>query len=338
VTHHNSNNPADSSVYVACVPHVPLTKIQENWPVEANRAFWESYQACVDELRAFNPDLVIIFGGNHMDGIHLKLMPQFVVAHVAHALEDCGGWPGPLDVPFDLATQLTAALVEQDFDIASSHAMEVDHGFSNPLHYFLGELDARPVIPIHVNTISDPRPTLRRCRQLGEAVGRFARNLNKRVAILGTGGLSHQTDFIFPQYHNAPNGDVRDYLVFGGEKGSITREKWRNDVVVGMDKLSHDIVDGLFRAPWINESWDKAFLDVLCSTDLTQFDAWTDQQVLDAAGYGGSEVRLWIAAAAAATAFDETIRLRQDFYSGDTTLAVGVGVVHGQSGRVSAAR
>lgn len=321
----NNNKP---SVYLACVPHVPLTKIQEEWPVKANEDFWRSYKARIEELQAFDPELVVIFGGNHLDGIHLKLMPQFIVAHAAVAIDDCGGWPGPLDVPLDIATALTAELVDKDFDMASSHAMEVDHGFSNPLHYFLGDLAAKPVLPIHINTISDPRPTLRRCRQLGEAVGRFARSLNKRVAFLGTGGLSHQTDFVFPQYHNAPNEDVRDYLVYGGEKGPITRESWRNGVIVGMDKLSHDIVDGGFRAPWINEGWDRKFLNLLSSGDLKGFDSWTDQDVLDAAGYGGSEVRLWIAAAAAAKAFDESIELHQDFYSGETTFAVGAGVVH----------
>ena len=263
-----------------------------------------------------------------MDGIHLKLMPQFVVAHAAEALEDCGGWPGPLDVPMDIATALTEHLTDRQFDMATSYAMEVDHGFSNPLHYFMGELNAIPVLPIHINTIADPRPTIKRCRMLGAEIGRFARSLNKRVAFLGTGGLSHQTDFVFPQYHTAPSIDVRDYLVYGGERGSITREKWRNDVVVGMDKLSHDLVEGTFRAPWINEAWDKQFLDVLASGNLEAFDEWTDAEILDAAGYGGSEVRLWIAAAAATQACDERTAFEVDFYSADTTFAVGAAIVH----------
>jgi 2,3-dihydroxyphenylpropionate 1,2-dioxygenase len=336
VENHNSNNSNGSSAYLACVPHVPLTKIQEDWPVDANSGFWRSYQERVKELKEFDPDLVIIFGGNHLDGIHLKLMPQFIVAHAAEAIDDCGGWPGRLNVPLDIAAALTADLVDNDFDVASSHAMEVDHGFSNPLHYFLGELDSKPVLPIHINTISDPRPTLRRCRLLGEAIGRFARKLNKRIAFFGTGGLSHQTNFVFPQYHNAPSEEVRDYLVYGGEKGEITREKWRNDIIVGMDKLSHDIVDGGFRAPWINEEWDRKFLDTLTGGDLAAFDRWTDQEVLDAAGYGGSEVRLWIAAAAAAAACNDEIELLQDFYSGETTFAVGAGVVHSKQTNVAA--
>jgi len=327
----NNNNVTrnnTSSGFLACVPHVPLTKIQESLGVKANEEFWSSYEKRVEEFKAFDPELVIIFGGNHMDGIHLKLMPQFVVIHAAEALDDCGGWPGPLDVPMDVATALTEHLNEREFDITTSYAMEVDHGFSNPLHYFMGELNARPVLPININTIADPRPTLRRCRLLGEEIGRFAKTLNKRIAFLGTGGLSHQTDFVFPQYHTAPNLEVRDYLVHGGDKGPITREKWRNDVVVGMDKLSRDLVEGTFQAPWINEEWDKKFLSTLASGNLAEFDTWADTEVLDAAGYGGSEVRLWIAAAAAAQACDERSDFKVDFYSSETTFAVGAGIVH----------
>ncbi|MNN75565.1 2,3-dihydroxyphenylpropionate/2,3-dihydroxicinnamic acid 1,2-dioxygenase [compost metagenome] len=95
-----------------------------------------------------------------------------------------------------------------------------------------------------------------------------------------------------------------------------------------MDKLSRDLVEGTFQAPWINEEWDKKFLSTLASGNLAEFDTWTDTEVLDAAGYGGSEVRLWIAAAAAAQACDERSDFKVDFYSSETTFAVGAGIVH----------
>lgn len=97
-----------------------------------------------------------------------------------------------------------------------------------------------------------------------------------------------------------------------------------------MDQLSGKLVRGEFVAPWINKEWDQKFLNVLASGELEEFDSWTDDEVLGAAGYGGSEVRLWIAAAAAAQAYDQHAEFTVDYYSGDTTLAVGVGVVHGR--------
>ncbi|MFP3566245.1 hypothetical protein [Paraburkholderia sp. SIMBA_030] len=319
------NNVQSGRGYLACVPHVPLVAVQGR---DANRDFWTVYDDRVREFKEFDPELVIVFGGDHYDGIHLKLMPQFVVGQIATALNDCGGYPGRLDIPRDVAAAAATYLVEHDFDVATSFAMEVDHGFSNVLHHFLGELDAKPVLPIHINTIADPRPTFRRCRQIGEEIGRFARTLNKRVAFLGSGGLSHQTDFIFPQYDTAPNEVVRDYIVHGGSHGALSRDKWMADVGTGMDKLSGDLLSGSFHAPWINEDWDKKFLDALTSGDLKVFDSWTDADVLKAAGYGGGEIRQWIAAVSAAQAFCDGSRLTVDYYSPDTTLAVGVGIVH----------
>ena len=323
-TSNNSNQ--TSRAYLACVPHVPLTSVQER---KDNPEFWRAYDERVQEFRDFDPDLVVVFGGDHYDGMHLKLMPQFVVGQVAQALNDCGGYPGPLDIPLDIAGRAVNHLVEHEFDVATSFAMEVDHGFSNVLHWFLGELNAKPVLPIHINSLVDPRPTFRRCRLLGEEIGRFARTLGKKVAFLGSGGLSHQTDFIFPQFHNAPNEDVKEYIVHGGARGGvISRDKWMQDISEGMDKLSGQLLDGSFHASWINEAWDRQFLEVLASGDLERFDSWTDADVLKAAGYGGSEVRQWIAAAAAHQAYDRSATIHVDYYSPDTTLAVGVAVVH----------
>lgn len=320
--------PKSSSTYVACVPHVPLIAIQGR---AHNAGLWAAYDQRVEELRRFDPELIIVFGGDHYDNIFLKLAPQFVVGHIAEGVDDVGGKPGKLDVPIGIAKAASNFLVEEGFDIATSHAMKVDHGFTNVLSNFLGDLDARPVLPIHINTISDPRPTFKRCRQLGEAVGRFAATLGKRVAFLGSGGLSHQTDFIFPQFDTAPDDTMRTYIVHGDDQGSLTRDAWMQRIKDDMANLSGALISGEFKAPWINREWDERFLKAITSGDLTQLDSWTDREVLDAAGYGGGEVRQWIAAVAAAQAAG-TNELVIDYYSPDTTLAVGAGVVHSRLG------
>lgn len=311
--------------YVACVPHVPLLAVQER---EANPQMWAAYQDRIDELRAFDPELVVVFGGDHYDGMHLKLMPTFVVGQVATGLSDCGGYPGPLDVPADIAYACAENLIAEGFDIATSYAMEVDHGFTNVIHNFLGELNAKPILPIHINALCDPKPTFKRCRELGEAIGRFAATLGKPLAFLASGGLSHQTDSIFPQFTTAPTTLIRDFIVHGGAKGELTREKWMGDIHTAMQGLSGDLLEGRYQAPWINKEWDKRFLDVITSGDLTQFDSWDCKEVTEAAGYGGGEIRQWIAAIAAAQVLGVS-KVTEDYYSEDTKLAVGVGIIHG---------
>jgi len=315
--------------YFACVPHVPLLTMQEK---QQNKDVWQSYDARIAEYDAFDPDLTVVFGGDHYANVHLKLAPTFIVGHKARAIKDCGGTQGELDVPMELSTALAEALVEDGFDIAVSYDMVLDHGFSNALGYFLhGKLNARPVIPVHINSLTTPRATMKRCRQIGEAIGRWASRLGKRVAFIGSGGLSHQTDFIFPQYNTAPTEEIRTFLVHGAAGGTISEEKWHGDIDVGMHKLSADLVSGAFKAPWINPEWDRAFLDMLKRGDLNRFDSWSDADILDKAGYGGGEVRMWVAAAAAGLAAGAR-GVAVDYYSGETTFAVGIGFAHSPTG------
>ena len=318
---------APSPAYVACVPHVPLLSMQER---KVNSSFWDAYEDRIAELRAFDPELVVVFGGDHYDGLHLKLMPAIVVGQIATGLDDCGGTAGPLNVPADIAYECAKFLIEDGFDIATSYAMDVDHGFTNVIQNFFGSLHAKPILPIHINTMCDPRPTFKRCRELGEAVGRFATTLGKRVAFLGSGGLSHETASVFPQYGTAPNDTIRDFIVHGGAKGDLTREKWIADIKAAMDVLSADLVSEKFQVPWINREWDESVLEIFTSGELAKFDAWKCSDVTKAAGYGGGEIRQWIAAAAAGQAAGVK-QVNVDYYSDKTKFAVGAGIVHGST-------
>ncbi len=311
-------------VYLACVPHVPFLETQDR---ALSPEFWESYEARVAEFEAFDPELVIVFGADHYDGLHLKLMPAFTVIQRAEAMDDVGGFPGRLDIPPEIAFACAKALVRDEFDVATSYAMTVDHGFSNVLHNFMGANDARPVLPIHINAMCDPRPTFRRCRLLGEAVGRFAKTLGKRVAFLGSGGLSHETGMVFPQYDSAPDEQIRDFIVHGGDRGEITMVKWLETIRNVMLELSPPMASGDFVNEKMNPEWDQAFLAAVTAADLSGLDSWTDEAVEAAAGNGAGEIRQWIAAIAAARAAGADAPVL-DYYGHHTPIGVGAAVVH----------
>lgn len=319
----NSNN---AGSYVACVPHVPLLVMQKK---ENSQALWQAYNTRIEEFNAFDPEVVFVFGGDHYSNIHLNLMPTFMVGHKAEAIDDdCGGSGGTLDVPLDISRACADYLMTKDFDIATSYDMKVDHGFSAVIaNFFDGVMSARPVVPVFLNTVSRPRPTMKRCRELGAAIGEFAKTLNKRVAFLGSGGLSHQTNFIFPEYEDA-DPEVRDFIVTGG-KGTIKQDKWHGDIDIAMQKLSGDLISGEFKAPWINKEWDMKFMNTLEHSPLESFDDWDDDSILEAAGYGGGEVRMWISAIAAAKAMG-TGKIIADYYSDKDPLGIGVGICHAQ--------
>lgn len=318
----------DSKVYLACVPHVPLLYMQDE---SQNPELWAAYGERIKEFREFDPEVVIIFGGDHYSGVFLNLMPTFMIGHIAEAVKDCGGTPGKLNVPLDLSEACANHLMEREFDVAFSYDLKIDHGFSNALGLFLdNDIDSVPVIPVFINSICNPRPTIKRCRQIGEAIGDFAKSLNKRVAIIGSGGLSHQTKDFFPEYAAAVDPNIKDYIVTGGKSGEINFNVWNDNIQKGMDTINHELCENGFKVPWINEQWDKKFLADFTSGDLSKLDSYKDDEILKEAGYGGGEIRMWVAAAAAGVNAGVGM-INMDFYSADTKLAIGAGIAHGAS-------
>ena len=93
---------------------------------------------------------------------------------------------------------LIESLVADEFDVTMCQDMLVDHAFTVPLALLWPGADARPVrtIPIEINTVQHPLPSVARCLKLGQAVGRAIASYGQdcRVLVVGTGGLSHQLD------------------------------------------------------------------------------------------------------------------------------------------------
>jgi 2,3-dihydroxyphenylpropionate 1,2-dioxygenase len=294
---------------------------------ELNRPFWDAYAALALALQAFDPELVFVFGADHYSGQHMRLMPSFAIAQAAEAIDDDGGYPGKLDVPSELSLACAAHVIERGIDVATSFAMEVDHGFSAVIGNFLGAVDARPTIPVFVNALAAPRPTFKRCRLLGEAVGEFAATLGKRVAFLGSGGLSHETGEIFPQYLDASDARTREYILHGGTRGELTREVWIAEMREGLQAVNGMLLDHVPGVGEIREEWDDEFLRLFTAGDLTVFDAWTDAEVLREGGNGAGEVRQWIAAAAAAQKAGAG-PITVDYYSHGLPMGVASVVVH----------
>jgi len=74
--------------------------------------------------------------------------------------------------------------------------LALDHGFLTvmPLLWSYQPTWAVRVIPLFVNVIQHPLPTGLRCYKLGQAIRRAVESypVDVRVAVVGTGGLSHQ--------------------------------------------------------------------------------------------------------------------------------------------------
>ncbi len=183
------------------------------------------------------------------------------------------------------------------------------------------------MIPVFVNALAAPRPTFRRCRMLGEAIGEFAAGLGKRVAFLGSGGLSHETGEVFPQYAETSDQRTRDYILHGGTRGELTRNAWLDEMHGGLQIVNGLLLDRVPGVGEIREDWDDEFLRLFAAGDLTVFDAWKDADVLREGGNGAGEVRQWIAAAAAAQKAGAG-PIQVDFYQHGLPMGVASVVAH----------
>jgi protocatechuate 4,5-dioxygenase, beta chain len=154
-----------------------------------------------DWIEEAKPDVVIVIYNDHASRFGLDVTPTFAIGVADHFEPHDEGY-GPRPVPAcqgdpELAWHLTESLVLKDeFDVAIVGEMSVDHGLTVPLSLMFGQPDQWPcrVIPICVNVIQYPQPTALRCFKLGQALRRAIDSYGPdiKVAVLGTGGMSHQ--------------------------------------------------------------------------------------------------------------------------------------------------
>ena len=78
----------------------------------------------------------------------------------------------------------------QTVDVAYAEEWKFDHGISVPLHFLTPDYDL-PIIPANINCQGPPLAPLARAWAFGEALRAAADAVPERIALIGTGGISH---------------------------------------------------------------------------------------------------------------------------------------------------
>ncbi|RUI15274.1 3-carboxyethylcatechol 2,3-dioxygenase [Pseudomonas aeruginosa] len=284
------------SAYLHCLSHTPLLGYVD--PVAKVLAEVDEVVAAARaRIAAFDPELVILFAPDHYNGFFYDVMPSFCIGMAAQAIGDFHSLAGPLDVPREAAETFATAVLEEGVDVAVSYRMQVDHGFAQPLELLLGGLDTKPVIPVFINGVAVPLPSFERARRLGEAIGRCARSSGKRVLFLGSGGLSHQ-----PPVPELAKVDTRmaDRLMGGGRQLPADERQARQQRVI--NAAEGFVADPNSLHP-LNPGWDNHFLDLLEQRRFAELDRMSNDELSALAGKSTHEVKTWVAAFAALSAF-----------------------------------
>jgi len=300
-----------------CASHTPLMDHVDADPV-VDREVRAHFAALADEVAAYDPELIVVFGPDHFKGFFYDMLPSFTAGVRATAIGDYDIGGGEFDVPEALALDCVRAVRAEAVDLALSYRMQADHGFAQLLMLLTGAVGRYPVLPIHINCAGPPLPSFPRIRALGQAVGRWAAGLDRRVLILGSGGLSH--DPPIPQIESAPP-PVAEMLI-AGRNPPIEARRAREQANF---ETARRLARGEGAALPLNPQWDRDFMRRMALGELDALDALSEADLTRIAGCGGHEVRTWVAAYAAIAAAGPS-RHRHVFYHDIPQWNAGMGI------------
>jgi gallate dioxygenase len=119
----------------------------------------------------------------------------------ARKLPSISGHPG-------LARHVANGLVADEFDMSYFQGKGLDHGCFSPLSLIWPHDPAWPgaIVPLQVGVLEFPIPSARRCFNLGKSLRKAIESYPEdlKVAIVGTGGLSHQVHGERAGFNNTP--------------------------------------------------------------------------------------------------------------------------------------
>lgn len=166
--------------------------------------YWQrvfgGYEKSKEWIEKVKPDVCIVVFNDHATAFSVDIVPTFALGCAEEFIPADEGW-GPRPVPVvkghpELAAHIAQSVILDEFDLTVVNKMEVDHGLTVPLSLMFGQPEEWPckIIPLAVNVVLFPPPTGNRCYNLGKAIRRAVESYPEdlRVAIFGTGGMSHQ--------------------------------------------------------------------------------------------------------------------------------------------------
>jgi gallate dioxygenase len=162
---------------------------------------FKSFEPVREWFARQRPDALIYIFNDHITSFFFDNYPLFALGiDSSYAVADEGGGPRALPAaPGNpaLAQHVGASLVMEEFDLSFFQDKPLDHGFFSPMSVLLERIDTEwptTIVPLQVGVLQFPIPTAARCYKLGQALRRAIESYPEdiRVAVVATGGLSHQ--------------------------------------------------------------------------------------------------------------------------------------------------
>ena len=185
-----------SLVFAGVCSHAPgiTGRPQLADPVERD-AFFAEFRRMGEQLHAARPDALIVIAAEHFANFFMNNMP-------AYAIGMADEYEGPIEDPAWLGiesrrisgnAELSQRIVREvmnSVDVAYAEEWKFDHGIMVPLNFLTPMYDI-DIIPVNINCQGPPLTPLHRAEAFGKALRRACDGVPERIAIVGTGGISH---------------------------------------------------------------------------------------------------------------------------------------------------
>jgi aromatic ring-opening dioxygenase catalytic subunit (LigB family) len=178
--------------------HGPLlVREWDSVPADEKQRLTHAFQELGRRMKAANPDVLVVVSPDHWSNFFLDNYPAVCIG----VGETSEGPPEPWMKAYPhrelrghaaFGSHLAKTALQEGFEPSLSHRLKLDHGSCIPLWRM--ELARMPaLVPMLVNSIEPPMPSLARCLAWGRLVRKAIESFPGalRVGVLATGGLSH---------------------------------------------------------------------------------------------------------------------------------------------------
>ncbi len=206
---------------------------------------FEAYKPVQQWLADKTPDVLFYIFNDHVTSFFFDHYSQFALGvGESYSPADEGGGARvlpPVKGHPRLAQHIAEGLVADEFDLSFFQDRPLDHGLFSPLCMLWPHEPTWPaaLIPLQLGVLQFPTPSAKRCYKLGQALRRAIESYPEdlKVAVVATGGLSHQVHGERAGFNNTPwdmqflemleNDPLRltdvtiaEYAILGGFEGA----------------------------------------------------------------------------------------------------------------------
>ncbi len=185
-----------SLVFAGVCSHAPgITGRADQADPTVRDQFYAAFDNMRLALEASEPDALVVIAPEHFANFFMNNMP-------AYAMGMADSYDGPIEDPAWLGIErvkvpgnreLSERFIKEVMnttDVAYAQEWRFDHGIMVPLHFLTPRYDIA-IIPANVNCQGPPLTPLHRAWQFGESIRAAADAVPERIAVVGTGGISH---------------------------------------------------------------------------------------------------------------------------------------------------